>query len=114
MQDEKYREFHCRLIPGVDKNRVIGIRVPVLRKFAKKYTAQATDEEREAFFRQLPHTYYEENNLHVMWIAMLKDYDMCLLPRPNVLRNTRKNCGQRSGYGSVVEKLTRCVMPWDF
>ena len=30
------------------------------------------------------------------------------------LRNTRKNCGQRSGYGSVVEKLTRCVMPWDF
>ena len=53
LQDEKYREFHCRLIPGVD-------------------------EEREAFFRQLPHTYYEENNLHVMWIAMLKDYDMCL------------------------------------
>lgn len=78
LQDKKYREFHCRLIPGVDKNRVIGIRVPVLRKFAKKYTAQATDEEREAFFRQLPHTYYEENNLHVMWIAMLKDYDMCL------------------------------------
>ena len=41
LQDEKYREFHCRLIPGVDEDRVIGIRVPVLRKFAKKYTAQA-------------------------------------------------------------------------
>lgn len=35
LQDEKYREFHCRLIPGVDEDRVIGIRVPVLRKFAK-------------------------------------------------------------------------------
>ena len=33
LQDEKYREFHCRLIPGVDEDRVIGIRVPVLRKW---------------------------------------------------------------------------------
>ena len=71
LQDEKYREFHCRLIPGVDEDRVIGIRVPVLRKFAKKYTAQATDEEREAFFRQLPHTYYEEKKLQVMMNEML-------------------------------------------
>ena len=78
LKDEAYREFHCRLIPGVDEDRVIGIRVPVLRKFAKKYTAQVSDREREAFFRQLPHTYYEENNLHMMLISGMKDYETCL------------------------------------
>lgn len=63
--------------PRVDKTGWSGT-VCRCAEICKKYTAQATDEEREAFFRQLPHTYYEENNLHVMWIAMLKDYDMCL------------------------------------
>ena len=35
LQDMAYRDFHCRLMPGIDKETIIGIRVPVLRKYAK-------------------------------------------------------------------------------
>ena len=75
LQDMAYRDFHSGLIPELPKEHFIGIRVPVLKKFAKEYKKEA---EAEVFLKQLPHTYYEENNFHVMWIAMLKDYDMCL------------------------------------
>ncbi len=36
MQDLKYRDFHGALMPTVEKERIIGIRVPKLRKFAKE------------------------------------------------------------------------------
>lgn len=35
MQDLKYRDFHSRLLPGIDKETIIGIRTPMLRKFTK-------------------------------------------------------------------------------
>ena len=37
MQDLKYRDFHSRLLPGIDKETIIGIRTPILRKFAKEF-----------------------------------------------------------------------------
>ena len=37
MQDLKYRDFHAGLMPNIDKNRIIGVRTPQLRKFAKEY-----------------------------------------------------------------------------
>mgnify|MGYP000040360589 FL=1 len=75
LQDIKYRDFNSSLIPGIDKETVIGIRIPVLRKFAKEY---AKSGETEQFMRELPHKYYEENNLHMMLIAQIKDYDKCI------------------------------------
>ena len=36
LQDKNYREFHARLMPNIEKDRIIGIRVPVLRKYAKE------------------------------------------------------------------------------
>lgn len=36
LQDKNYREFHARLMPNIEKERIIGIRVPVLRKYAKE------------------------------------------------------------------------------
>ncbi len=75
LQDIKYKEFHSKLIPGVDPDSVIGIRVPVLRAFAKSY---AKTEEAESFIQTLPHQYYEENNLHMMLITSIKEYDRCL------------------------------------
>lgn len=63
MQDLKYRDFHSRLLPGIDKETIIGIRTPILRKFAKEF---GKTEEAKAFVKQLPHQYYEENNLHLM------------------------------------------------
>ena len=62
-------------MPETDKETVIGIRTPVLRKFAKEFAGTL---EAEAFLRQLPHRYYEENNLHMMLITGIKDYEKCM------------------------------------
>lgn len=75
LQDIKYRDFHSRLMPDIDKETVIGIRVPVLRKYAKSI---AGTELSEKFIKELPHHYYEENNLHMMLITRIKDYDRCI------------------------------------
>lgn len=75
LQDLEYREFHSRLMPEIDIENIIGIRVPVLRAFAKQL---AGTEMAERFIQELPHTYYEENNLHMMLITSIRDYDRCL------------------------------------
>lgn len=75
LQDLEYREFHSRLMPEIDIENIIGIRVPVLRAFAKQLAGTETT---ERFIQELPHTYYEENNLHMMLITSIRDYDRCL------------------------------------
>ena len=75
LQDLKYRDFHSKLLPGIDKEKIIGIRTPQLRKFAKEF---AKTEEVVLFLQELPHTYYEENNLHMMLVSWMKDYGACL------------------------------------
>ncbi|MDY3928871.1 MAG: DNA alkylation repair protein [Clostridia bacterium] len=73
--DEKYREFHAKLIPTVDKNLIIGVRIPELRKFARNYFKSG---EYEEFLTQLPHKYYEENNLHAFLIEQIKDFEKAI------------------------------------
>lgn len=75
LQDLKYRDFHAKLMPTVSKERVIGVRTPVLRKFAKEF---GKTKEAEEFLKQLPHEYYEEDNLHGFLIAGMKDFDRCI------------------------------------
>ena len=75
MQDLKYRDFHAKLMPIVNKDTVIGVRTPELRKFAKEY---GKTEEAKIFLQVLPHQYYEENNLHGLLIEQIKDYDQCI------------------------------------
>ena len=75
LQDLKYRDFHAKLMPTVFKEKIIGVRTPALRVFAKKYGK--TDEAKE-YLQILPHQYYEENNLHGLLIEQIKDYDTCL------------------------------------
>lgn len=75
LQDLKYRDFHAKLMPTVNKEKIIGVRMPALRVFAKKYGK--TDEAKE-YLQILPHQYYEENNLHGLLIEQIKDYDTCL------------------------------------
>ena len=75
LQDKQYREFQSRLMPTVDKKLVIGLRIPELRSFAKKFSK--TDKV-SVFLSDLPHTYYEENNLHAFLIEAEKDYDKCI------------------------------------
>ncbi|MDO4545814.1 MAG: DNA alkylation repair protein, partial [Bacillota bacterium] len=75
MQDLKYKDFNCKLMPTVDPDTVIGVRTPELRKLAKEL---AGSEEAEAFLKSLPHEYYDENNLHGFLIEKIKDYDACI------------------------------------
>ena len=73
LQDLDYREFHSKLMPTVDKDKIIGIRTPQLRKFAKEF---AKAEEKNSFLEEVPHTYYEEDNLHGFLLEMEKEYDV--------------------------------------
>lgn len=75
LKDEKYKEFQKKLIPTVDENTVIGVRMPVLRKYAKDVSGTPGA---VIFMQTLPHEYYEENNLHGMLIETMKDYDECI------------------------------------
>ena len=36
LQDEEYRAFHAKLIPNISYERIIGVRTPALRKYAKE------------------------------------------------------------------------------
>jgi len=72
LQDLQYKEFQCKLMPTVNPKTVIGVRTPDLRKLAKEVSK--TPESME-FLKILPHTYYEENNLHGFLIETISDYD---------------------------------------
>ena len=76
LQDLKYRDFHAKLIPTMEKEKIIGVRTPALRGFAKKF---GKTEESKLFIKKLPHQYYEENNVHGLLIEQIKDYDECLV-----------------------------------
>ncbi len=76
-RDTAYKDFNKKLIPTVDEDTMIGIRMPVLKKFAKEFfkteNAQAAD-----FMKNLPHRYFEENNLHAFFIENIKDFNEAL------------------------------------
>ncbi len=75
LRDEKYKDFSASLMPTVDKERVIGVRIPILRKLAKELKGTNTA---ESFLKTLPHKYYEENNLHAFLISEIKDFEECV------------------------------------
>lgn len=70
LADPDYQAFQSKLVPNIDANLVLGVRAPVLRKYAKGF-AKANRDKAYAFIQQLPHTYYEENNLHGELIGLL-------------------------------------------
>ena len=72
LADENYKIFQQKLMPSVDPDVVIGIRTSDLRNFAKKL---AKTEEVALFMAHLPHTYYEENNLHAFLIEKITDFE---------------------------------------
>ena len=75
LQDSKYREFQSKLIPTVTPDSVIGVRTPALRKYAKE---MAKREEIGEFLSDLPHRYFDENQLHAFIISQLKDFGRCM------------------------------------
>lgn len=70
--DKGYKQFHAKLIPNIPLEKIIGVRTPAVKKLAKKYS-KAPDI--DIFLQDLPHKYYDENNLHGFIIAECRDYE---------------------------------------
>ncbi len=75
MQDLKYRDFNSSLNPTLNKNCFIGVRTPLLRSFAKEIK---DTELAEKFILELPHKYFEENQLHAILFDNEKNFDKCI------------------------------------
>ena len=74
LQDLPYRDFTAKLMPTVNKERIIGIRTPALRKLSRALAK----EDMAPFMAALPHAYFEEDGLHAFLIEQIRDYDRCL------------------------------------
>ena len=74
-QDVKYRDFQSKLTPTIEANTAIGVRTPVLRKLAKDYSKR---QDVDDFLADLPHKYFDENQLHAFILSEIKDFDECM------------------------------------
>lgn len=77
LQDLKYQAFQAPIVPSVDPKTIIGVRVPLLRAYAKDLWKNHPDLV-EAFLNTLPHEYYEENLLHGFLLEFIKDFDQAV------------------------------------
>ena len=75
LQDLKYRDFNSALIPNICKQTVIGVRIPELRKLAKRIFAEIDCFQ---YFNILPHEYFDENLLHAFLIEKINDFEICI------------------------------------
>ena len=75
LQDREYRAFQAKLIPSASARTMIGVRTPALRKYARDL---AKREEIGDFLNDLPHYYFDENQLHAFIISQFKDYRQCM------------------------------------
>ena len=75
LQDTAYRDFQVKLIPGMDAEKEIGVRTPELRKLAKEL---AKREDIREFLNDLPHQYFDENQLHAFILSGEKDFEKCM------------------------------------
>lgn len=73
--EESYKNFTAPLIPNVDPDSIIGVRVPLIRQLVKKYVSHP---EIGTFLDTLPHKYLEENHFHGFLISSIKDYNKCI------------------------------------
>lgn len=95
LADEKYRLFTAKLIPTLPLERFIGVRTPHLRALAKKVIAQG---KADGFLKNLPHKYFEEDNLHAFIICEIRDFDKCVCELEKFLPfvNNWASCDQMS------------------
>lgn len=72
LKNESNADFQAKLMPGIARETVLGIKIPILRTVEKKYRNTV---ESEKFIKELPHKYFDENLLHGIFISNLNDYD---------------------------------------
>ncbi|MBQ7275461.1 MAG: DNA alkylation repair protein [Clostridiales bacterium] len=75
LQDTGYRDMQKKIIPTVDPDSIIGVRTPALRALAKEMLKSG---DYKSFLNELPHKYFEENQLHAFILSGMKDFDECM------------------------------------
>ena len=75
LKDDKYRDMQIKIIPSVEADSIIGVRTPDLRKLSKQISKR---EDVREFLKDLPHRYFDENQLHAFIISEMKDYERCI------------------------------------
>lgn len=75
LSDQKYRDLQTRILPTVNKDSIIGVRTPLLRSLAKRVSKEPDCAQ---FLNELPHKYFDENQLHAFIISEIKDFDTCI------------------------------------
>ena len=75
MQDKDYALMQTKIIPTVASDRIIGVRTPALRTFAKSLYM---DSDINAFLSCVPHQYFDEDQLHAFVLSLEKDFDKCI------------------------------------
>lgn len=71
LADPEFRSFHIKLIPTVKPERVLGVRTPAVRALAKEIMSEPDN--CRAFLDDLPHGFYDEDQLHAVIISGMRD-----------------------------------------
>ena len=74
-QDTGYRDMQITIIPTVNADSIIGVRTPVLRQLAKEFSRR---DDISSFLGNLPHRFFEENQLHAFILSIMKDCSECI------------------------------------
>ena len=113
LQDEKYQAFQVKLFPTLNPESIIGVRTPDLRSYAKKLLKQ---EEIAEFLSDLPHRYFDENQLHAFIISEMKDYERCIGEVKRFLPyvDNWATCDQMSPkvFKKHLPELLVCIKEW--
>lgn len=72
LRDDNYQNFISQIVPNISSDTILGVRIPLLRKFAKQMAKEHPDKV-TAFLQDLPHTYFDENNLHGLFVSEQTD-----------------------------------------
>ena len=109
MRDNAYRDFNSSLIPGIDKNSFIGVRTPNLRAFVRNMVKDGVAGE---FIERLPHTFFEENQLHAFILSACRDFDSAIMAVDKFLPyvDNWATCDQMSP--KIFAKNTNKLLPY--
>lgn len=113
LSDSKYRDFQIKLIPGTTSDQMIGVRTPDLRSYAKELSKR---DDISDFLNNLPHEFFDENQLHAFVISLMKDYDKCMCEVERFLPyvDNWATCDQMSPkiFKKNKEKLLEKISDW--
>lgn len=113
LRDEAFADFQARLLPTVERDRVVGVRTPNLKALAREL--DGTDEA-AAFLLALPHYYFEENNLHAFLISRIRGFDETLAEVERFLPfvDNWATCDQLSpkAFAKTPEGLLHSIERW--